>query len=29
MITPVLFFILQKIFLPLSQRHGLGLRERG
>jgi len=29
MITPVLFFILQKIFLPLSQRYGLGLRERG
>ena len=28
-ITPVLFFLLQKIFLPLSQRYGMGLRERG
>jgi len=28
-ITPVLFFLLQKIFLTLFQRQGMGLRERG
>jgi len=29
MITPFLFFLLQKIFLTLSQTQGMGLRERG
>jgi len=29
MITPVLFFLLQKIFLALFQRQEMGLRERG